>query len=76
VIAGVIIAGPLGLLVGPFIGAVAFELGTGRASRQAVRSGIGAALGLLVGRVTELAATIGLSAWFVVLVAGSLAFAG
>jgi uncharacterized protein len=68
---GLFVGGPIGLLVGPFVGAVAFEVLTGRAARQALRSGTGAAVGLLLGRVAELSIAIGLSAWFVVSVAGA-----
>jgi len=71
-IAGMFVGGPVGLLVGPFIGAVAFELLTGRAARQALRSGAGAALGLLLGRVAEFAVALGLTAWFVVSVIPSI----
>jgi len=65
-VAGLFLGGPVGLLVGPFVGAVVFELLGGRASRQALRSGVGAAVGLLVGRIAEFAVAIGLSASFVV----------
>jgi uncharacterized protein YqgC (DUF456 family) len=65
-IGGMFVGGPIGLLVGPFVGAVAFEMLSGRAARQAVRSGAGAALGLLMGRVAEFAVALGLTAWFVI----------
>jgi uncharacterized protein len=65
-LAGLLVGGPFGVLVGPFLGAVVFELLGGRAARQAVRSGVGAAVGLLVGRVTEFAVAVGLSASFVI----------
>jgi uncharacterized protein YqgC (DUF456 family) len=65
-VAGLFLGGPIGLVVGPFIGAVLFELLGGQAARQALRSGLGAAAGLLVGRVAEFAAAIGLGASFVV----------
>lgn len=65
-VAGLFLGGPFGLIVGPFIGAVLFELLGGQAARQALHSGVGAAVGLLVGRVAEFAAALGLSASFVV----------
>ncbi len=65
-VAGLVLGGPFGVLVGPFIGAVLFELVGGRATRQALRSGVGAAAGLLIGRVTEFAVAVGLSASFLV----------
>lgn len=47
--------GPLGLLLGPFAGAMAGELLTGRPLEQAGRSGWGATLGMLLGMVAKLA---------------------
>jgi uncharacterized protein YqgC (DUF456 family) len=71
---GFVLAGPIGLLIGPFLGAVAFELLAGQAGRAALRSGLGAAVGLLVGRLAELAVSAGLIASFVwaVVMAGVL----
>ena len=62
---GLLLAGPVGLLIGPFAGAVVCELLAGRAAGRALRSGLGAAVGLLVGRLTELAVAVGLIASFV-----------
>jgi uncharacterized protein YqgC (DUF456 family) len=45
---GVMVA-PVGLLLGPIVGAIAGELLAGRAPGPSVRSGIGAALGVLTG---------------------------
>jgi uncharacterized protein len=67
---GLFVGGPVGVLIGPFVGAVAFELLAGHAHRQALRSGLGAAAGLLVGRLAELAVAVGLIASFVVSVVG------
>lgn len=47
--------GPPGLLLGPFAGAMAGELLTGRPLEQAGRSGWGATLGMLLGVVAKLA---------------------
>jgi len=44
-----------GLILGPFLGAVAGELLARRGQRQAVRSGLGAWIGLLVGTAGKLA---------------------
>ena len=44
-----------GLILGPFLGAVAGELIARRGQRQAVRSGLGAWIGLLVGTAGKLA---------------------
>lgn len=47
--------GPLGLLLGPFAGAVAGELLSGRGASQAGLSGWGATLGMLLGTVAKIA---------------------
>jgi uncharacterized protein len=62
---GLVLGGPIGVLIGPFVGAVAFELLAGQAGGRALRSGLGAAAGLLIGRVAELAVCVGLMASFV-----------
>ena len=51
---GVLVAGPLGLLLGPLLGAIALEVASGRPLRQAWRSGVGALLGFLLGTLAEL----------------------
>lgn len=61
--------GPIGLLTGPFIGALAGELIHGREVRQATRVGVGTWLGILVGTVLKIGlafAMLGLFAfaWF------------
>ena len=62
--------GPIGLLAGPFIGALAGELIHGREVRKATRVGFGTWLGILVGTVLKIGlafAMLGLFAfaWFV-----------
>ena len=62
--------GPVGLLAGPFIGALAGELIHGREVRKATRVGFGTWLGILVGTVLKIGlafAMLGLFAfaWFV-----------
>jgi uncharacterized protein YqgC (DUF456 family) len=47
--------GLAGIVLGPFIGAVAAELSAGHDTRQAGRSGYGAWLGLLLGTAAKLA---------------------
>src|SRR5439155_949044 len=51
---GVMVA-PIGLLLGPLIGAIAGELLAGRAPGPSVRTGVGAALGVLTGVVAHFA---------------------
>ena len=58
--------GPVGLLLGPFLGAVAFEMVGGRNLNESSRAGLGAVLGLLAGAVGKLACGIGMTALFVV----------
>jgi len=52
---GVLVAGPVGLLLGPLLGAVALEALSGQPLRQAGRSGLGALVGFLLGTAAELA---------------------
>jgi uncharacterized protein YqgC (DUF456 family) len=57
--------GPAGILLGPFLGALLFELLGGREFTEATRAGAGALIGLIVGAVGKLAcsaAMIGLFA--------------
>lgn len=61
--------GPIGLVTGPFIGALAGELAHGREVRQATRVGFGTWLGILVGTALKIGlafAMLGLFAfaWF------------
>jgi uncharacterized protein YqgC (DUF456 family) len=55
--------GPLGILIGPFVGAVLFELASGAAFPIAVKSGIGAFLGFIAGSLLK----VGISIWITVL---------
>jgi uncharacterized protein YqgC (DUF456 family) len=64
---GVMVA-PIGLLLGPILGAIAGELLSGRAPKASVRTGIGAALGVLTGVVAHFALAlvmVGLFVWWV-----------
>ncbi len=56
---------PIGLLIGPFIGATAAELLFRRKTRDAVRSGIGASLGFLGALPIKLAIETGMIIWFI-----------
>jgi uncharacterized protein YqgC (DUF456 family) len=58
--------GPLGVVVGPFIGAVAFELAGGRELKEAGRAGLGALLGLLAGAVGKVACSLAMIGLFTV----------
>ena len=59
--AGLIIGlffGPIGIIAGPFIGALAGELIDGKAFNKAVRSAIGAFLGFVVGVIMKLGVSV------------------
>ncbi len=59
-----------GILLGPFVGAVAAELSAGRDMQQAGRAGYGAWIGVILGTAAKLAITflmVGIfafAAWF------------
>ena len=59
---------PLGLVVGPFLGAFVGELISGRSLRLAVRGGVGALLGFLSGVFIKVVACIALAVCFVLCV--------
>lgn len=60
---GLVFLGPFGLLIGPFAGAVLFEMGSGRSFEVSVKSGFGAFLGFLAGTLLK----VGISVWILVL---------
>ncbi len=55
-----------GLILGPFIGAFAFEMAGGRESREAARAGAGATLGLFAGALGKLACCLAMIGMFVI----------
>ena len=46
--------GPWGVVIGPFLGAIVFELLGGKPSREAIRAGWGSFIGLLSGTIIKL----------------------
>jgi len=52
-IVGLVLIGPLGLIVGPFAGAVAGEAASGRSSRQAMRVGVATVIGVMGGMLIK-----------------------
>lgn len=52
-IIGLIFLGPLGIVIGPFLGAVVSELVRGIAFKQAIRIGFGTLIGILGGTVLK-----------------------
>jgi len=55
-----------GILLGPFIGAVLFEMVGGREWKPACRAGIGATLGLLAGAVGKLVCCLSMMTLFII----------
>ncbi len=61
-------AGPWGILIGPFAGAVVMELLMGREMRHAFRSGIGSFIGMCAGTFLKMFIVGIMVAWFLVAV--------
>ena len=55
-----------GILIGPFAGAMLFEMAGGREWREASRAGVGATLGLLAGALGKLACCVAMMVLFAV----------
>lgn len=53
-----------GLLFGPFLGAVVFELAAGRSLKDSSRAGVGATIGLLAGALGKLACCLAMMGLF------------
>lgn len=62
---GLIFMGPLGLLVGPFLGALIGELSTGKDFEFALKSGVGSLIGFLLGTVFKVAVVVAIAFQFV-----------
>lgn len=56
---------PVGLILGPFLGAMLFEAIGGRDWREASKAGMGAALGFLAGTVARMACCVAMIGLFV-----------
>lgn len=65
---GLFILGPLGIILGPFLGAVVGELMTQRPLDQAVKVGIGTLLGFAGGTVVKMIIEIGMIVWFLLII--------
>jgi uncharacterized protein YqgC (DUF456 family) len=64
IVTGPFILGPLGLVVGPFAGALIGELATGKRAEAAFRAAFGTLIGLLGGTVLKVAVEIGMIVGF------------
>ena len=56
---------PVGIIAGPFLGAVAFELLAGRKANSALRSGFGSFIGFLLGTGVKLAVCVAFTFYFI-----------
>lgn len=63
---GALFFGPVGILLGPFVGASLGELLAGRPLPQAFRVGLGTLIGLLGGTALKLCLAAGMIGWFFV----------
>lgn len=64
-IAGIFIFPPIGLIIGPFLGAYIGEITAGRKSATALRSAFGSFVGLIAGTLMKLAITLVMAYHFV-----------
>lgn len=55
-----------GILIGPFVGATAFEMAGGREWKEASKAGVGATLGLLAGAIGKIACCVAMMLLFTV----------
>jgi len=62
---GLIFLPPLGVIIGPFAGAVIGEALTGKKTEKAFRAGLGSLLGLMMGIGLKLAASIAMTFYFI-----------
>ncbi len=58
VIVGVFVFPPIGLVVGPFVGAMGFEWAFGRKAPEAAKAGMGAVIGMALGVVGKLVCSV------------------
>ena len=61
---GMFTLGPLGLLIGPFVGAVIIEIIIGKNAQQAMQSGVGTVIGTIGGTMIKLAGEIAMIIYF------------
>ncbi|MDO9573498.1 MAG: DUF456 domain-containing protein, partial [Candidatus Contubernalis sp.] len=64
ILVGIVTLGPLGVIVGPFAGAVLVEILMGRTTQEAVKVGIGSLLGFLGGTFIKLLIEVIMVIWF------------
>lgn len=64
-VVGLLLLGPVGVIVGPFLGAVAGELCNRSSPNQAIRAGIGTMVGFLGGALIKIALELVMIIWFI-----------
>ena len=64
IIVGLFVFPPVGLIIGPFIGAMGFEWAFGREARESAKAGVGAVLGMALGVVGKLVCSVVMFALF------------
>lgn len=62
---GVLMLGPIGIIAGPFLGAIAGELAAGRKSQEAIQSAIGTFIGFLAGSLVKLVVVLVMFGFFI-----------
>ncbi|MFC2115999.1 DUF456 domain-containing protein [Bacteroidota bacterium] len=62
---GLFVLPPLGIIVGPFVGAVVGESITGKKAAESFRAGLGSVMGLMMGVGLKLAASLVMTYYFV-----------
>jgi len=65
IVLGIFILGPLGIIFGPFLGAVAGEIIAQKPLSAALRSGVGTIIGMVGGMAFKLVVQAGMIIWFV-----------
>jgi len=67
-IIGIMAFGPLGLIIGVFLGALVPELATGKSLAGALATGWGTIIGLVTGTIIKLGVEAAMIIWFLVLI--------
>ncbi len=65
-ILGLIALGPLGIIVGPFVGAMIGEIAAGRRTQEAWHSAVGTFIGFLAGSLIKLIVILAMLGFFIV----------
>ncbi len=63
-VAGIFLFPPLGILIGPFVGAVVGELIDGKPLENAIKAGFGSFVGFLTGMLMKLLVCLGMTIYF------------